>query len=261
MGTLKTSSVPALDKGLSILELLARSTRGLTLGEVSRQLRMPKSTAHSLLLTLERRGYLHRSQRSGRYLFDLKLLSLSNMALNGLKFREQAKPFLRALSESTRLTVHMAVAEHDEVVLIEKLDPPGGSRVATWIGRRMDAHCTGIGKALLAYLPDSELDRLIREKGLPRHNENTIASARRLKTEMERILAAGYALDDEEDEVGYRCVAVPVFDRAGRAIAGISVVGTTDQITSDNVLPLAERVKQTGAKISEFIALDPAGEP
>src|SRR5512146_1021851 len=169
---LKTPSVPALENGLRALEILAQAKAGMSLADITRELRIPKSSAHCLLLTLERQGYLHRNGRN-RYLFGLKFFSLANMALSGLELREKAAPFLKSLMARTRLTAHLAVLEQNEAVLIEKLEPIGVLKLATWLGKRMDVHCTAVGKCLVAWLPEAELDALVGQRGLPRHNDNT----------------------------------------------------------------------------------------
>jgi DNA-binding IclR family transcriptional regulator len=252
---LKTPSVPALESALNALELLAQSRAGLTLSELTRRLEIPKSSAHCLLLTLERRGYLHRNERN-RYLFGLRLFSLANMALSGLELRERAAPFLKSLMARTRLTVHLAMLEQHEAVLIEKVEPAGIFRLATWLGKRMDVHCTGLGKALTAYLPDDELEQLVHEHGLPRHNDNTISSLRRLRDDLARTRKLGYAVDDEEDEIGHRCIGAPIFDQTGAVIAAVSVSGTTSDVSGDNVVFLAERVKECAASISSVLRMD-----
>jgi DNA-binding IclR family transcriptional regulator len=212
---LKTESVPALERALAMLELLAKSKNGLTLRELTRQLRIPKSSTHCLLVTLERHGYLHRNARTNRYMFGLKLFGLAKLALERIELREQARPMLQALMERTRLTVHMAILEQNEVVLIERIEPPGLIKLATWIGRRVEAHCTGVGKALIACLPERELNRLIKEHGLPRRNANTIASARKLKEDLAETRQRGYSLDCEEDEIGLSCLGAPIIDPTG----------------------------------------------
>jgi DNA-binding IclR family transcriptional regulator len=257
MSDLVTKSVPALERALMILEVLAKSKDGLTLSQITRKLGIPKSSAHSLLLTLERRGYLHRNVQTGRYMFGFKLFSLANMALKNIELREQARPFLKALMESTELTVHMAMLEDNEVVIIDKIEPPGLLKLGTWIGKRMDVHCTGVGKAYIAYLPEEEIDRLI-APGLARYNENTITSARKLKEELARIRKLGYSLDDEEETIGLRCIGAPIFDHTGQVVASISVAGTTAQITSENLTWLAERVKQTASAISRQLGSEPS---
>ena len=230
-----TPSAPAVERTLSILELLSVTKSGLTLPELSRRLGLPKSSTYCLLVTLERRGYLLRNNRTHRYLFGLKLFSLANMALSRVELRENAASFLHPLMQRSRLTVHMAIIEDHEAVLIEKVEPPGLVRLATWVGKRLELHCSAVGKCLLAYLPETEFLRLVRDRGLTRNNENTITSIRKLKQQITQIRHAGYAIEDEEGEIGCRCVGAPVFDHSGNAIAAISVAGTTAQITNRRV--------------------------
>jgi DNA-binding IclR family transcriptional regulator len=252
-----TPSAPAVERTLSILELLSVTRSGLTLPELSRRLGLPKSSTYCLLVTLERRGYLLRNNRTHRYMFGLKLFSLANMALSGIELRENATSFLRPLMQRSCLTVHMAIIENHEAVLIEKVEPPGLFRLATWVGKRLELHCSAVGKCLLAYLPEAEFVRLVRDRGLTRNNENTITSVRKLKQQMAQIRHAGYAIEDEEGEIGCRCVGAPVFDHSGRAIAAISVAGTTAQITSEEFSYFGQLVRQTASDISQALGFIP----
>jgi DNA-binding IclR family transcriptional regulator len=252
-----TPSAPAVERTLSILELLSVTKSGLTLPELGRRLALPKSSTYCLLVTLERRGYLLRNSRTHRYMFGLKLFSLANMAINGVELRENAAAFLQSLMQRSRLTVHMALIEGDEAVLIEKVEPPGLVRLATWVGKRLELHCSAVGKCLLAYLPEGEFLRLVRDRGLTRNNENTITSIRKLKQQMTQIRDAGYAIEDEEGEIGCRCVGAPVFDHSGNIIAAISVAGTTAQIGSEEFVYLGHLVRQTASDISEALGFIP----
>lgn len=147
----------------------------------------------------------------------------------------------------------MAILEQNEGVLVEKIEPPGLFKLATWIGKRMEVHCTGVGKALIAYLPEEEVDRLVKEHSLPCHNQKTVGSARKLKQQLLQIKNLRYSVDDEEDEIGLRCIGSPIFDHTLRPIAAISLAGTTAQITKQRVPVLAKKVKQTAARISREI--------
>jgi DNA-binding IclR family transcriptional regulator len=254
MASIKTPSPPAVERALSILELLAESSNGLSLLELRQRLRLPKSSVHCLLVALERRGYLHRNERTGRFRFGLRLFTLANMALSGLELREFAAPLLRGLMQRTGLTVHLAILEDDEAVLVEKVEPPGAPRLATWVGKRMDVHCTGVGKALAAYLPDTHFRRIVLERGLPRHNENTIIGPRKLEADLAEVRRQGYAIDDEEDEIGLRCLGAPVFGPGGSVVAAISIAGSTTQIGAENEQLLSRLLKETAAQISERLA-------
>lgn len=234
---------------MAVLERLATSQNGLGLSELTRELSMPKSSTYVTLLTLERLGYLHRNQETGRYMFGMKILSLSNMAVNGLNLRKLAAPYLRQLMNRTKLTVHMAIQEQHEAVIIEKADSPFTPKVETWVGKRMGIHCTAAGKALLSDWSEEDIDKLIRF-GLPRYNDNTIVSPKKLKKELATVAKEGYALDDEEETIGSRCVGAPIRDQTGKVVAAVSVAGYKQQIHQDTFSSLVSCVQETAASIS-----------
>lgn len=254
----KTPSVPGLERGLVILETIAKSRSGLTFSGLARTLSFPKSSIHCLLLTMERSGYLQRSEDTGRYLCGPKLAQVANLAHEGLALREKAMPVLRHLMEETGITVHIAVLEHSDAALIAKVAPLSAQQISTWLGKRLDLHCTSLGKCLIAYLPEHEMEEMVRARGLLRHNENTIVSLRRLKEELARTRDRGYAIDDEEEELGSRCLGAPVFDRQGRVVAAVSLSGTTEQLETGNCEKLAVMVKQAGLEISHRLGWTPA---
>jgi DNA-binding IclR family transcriptional regulator len=247
---MKTPSVPSLERALAILELIATSRAGKAPPEIAAALRLPKSSVHSLVITLERHQYLHRNENTGRYMFGSKLFSLANMSLVGFEVRSMAVPHMRSLMERTGLTVHLALLERFEAVLVEKVEPPGVFKLATWLGKRMDLHCTSLGKALIAHLPEEELALLVRERGLPRHNDNSIVSFRKLKEELARSRQLGFAIDDEEDEIGYRCIGAPIVDEAGHPAAAISISGTIAQVREENSRALAKEVRQAAEAVT-----------
>jgi DNA-binding IclR family transcriptional regulator len=246
----KTASVPALMRGLAILERVAKSRRGLTFAQLARQFDFPKSSVHTLLLTLEREGYVQRDNVSGRYMTGMKLVNMAGMTLDGVMMREKAASLLHALATETGMTAHLAVLDRDEVAVVAKVEPAGRQRVATWIGKRVDIHCTSLGKCLAAYVPDEELDRLIGGRSLLRHNENTIVSPQQLKKELARTRALGYAMDDEEEEIGVRCIGAPVWGWEGTVVAAVSVTGSTSRIHSETFEQIAGQVKKTALAIS-----------
>jgi DNA-binding IclR family transcriptional regulator len=241
-----------VERAFSIIEMLASAKRGLTLAEIARGLDLPRSSTHYVLVTLERRGYLQRSEGGGRYIFTSKLFALANSTLSRLRIREQARPVLRALMEETGLTVHLAILDQNEAVIIEKVEPPA-DRLATWVGKRMPLHCTGTGKALMAYLPQAVRDQVI-SYGLIRYNDNTIVSVRKMNQELERIRQVEYALDDEEETVGLRCIGAAILDESRQAVAAVSIAGTVHQINSDTLKPMVEAVRRAAAALSQRVA-------
>jgi DNA-binding IclR family transcriptional regulator len=249
MSAEKTPSVPAIERGMAVLEVVARSKSGLTFSQIARSLDFPKSSIHTLLLTFERQGYLARSETSGRYLCGTKLVTLANFAIESMALREKAAPLLRALSKQANLTVHLAMLDSGAASLIAKVERLGSQRVATWIGKKIAVHCTSLGKCLIAYQPETEVERLVSQHRLVRYNENTISSWNRLKQELKRVREQGWAVDDEEEEIGFRCIGAPVFNASGEAFAAISVSGNLDEIRLDNCEKIAAMVKRTADEL------------
>lgn len=247
----KTQSVPALERGLLILEFLAQSRRGVTLTQLTRKLQLPRSTGHALLLTYQRTGYVLRCEKTGRYCLGFRLQALANMALGGTSLRTQAAPYLRQLMLDSGLAVHLAVMEDGEAILIDRIEAPGAPHLATWVGKRMGLHCTAVGKALISELPSAVLDELIRKQGLMRYNENTIASRRALRLACENVQRLGYAIDDEEEEIGVRCIGAPVRNSSREVVAAISISGTKAQL--ENIPARATQVMSAAAALSRQI--------
>jgi len=252
----RTKSVPAIEKGMLILERLATSQNGLGLADLTRELALPKSSTYGLLLTLERLGYLHRNRATGRYMFGMKILSLANMAMNGLNLRKLSTTHIRDLMNKTRLTVHLVIQEQNEAVIIEKAGSPYTPKVETWVGKRMGIHCTAAGKSLLSDWAEDLLDRLI-QHGLPRYNDNTIISPKKLKRELEQVRKKGYSVDDEEETIGSRCIGAPIRNQSGRVVAAVSVAGYKQQIHHESFNSLVRTVQETAGSISRELCQDP----
>jgi DNA-binding IclR family transcriptional regulator len=253
MGDSSKPLVPALERGLAILEVLGRSRAGLSLSQLTRHLSLPKSSVHCLLRTLQAAGYLYRDNSSGKYRISLRICELARQALNGMSLREQARPSLKALAEQTGLTVHMAVLEQGSCVLIEKVTPPGAVRTATWVGKQLGLHCTALGKALIAHLPETEVARLVTEHGLIRYNDNTIRSVNQLHRELALVRQRGYALDDEEEEIGVRCIGASVFNGTAEVVASLSLAGPTTQIDDEALRRLTGLVVGAAHQIEDQI--------
>lgn len=258
MSNQKTPTVPALERGLAILELVAKSRNGLTFSQVYRRLdEVPKSSIHCLLVTFERLGYLQRLESSGRYVAGLNLVRIATMASYGITLRQKAGPLLSELAQRTLLTAHLAVLESNEALLIAKVEPSTTPSVATWVGKRIDYHCTSLGKALIAWMTDEEIGRLVKERHMLRHNENTISTLARLKEDLMRTRRVGYSVDDEEEEIGIRCVGAPVLGASGKVEAAVSVSGTVDQIRTEDLPRMGSLVQEAAFEMSRRLGWTP----
>jgi DNA-binding IclR family transcriptional regulator len=246
----KSYLLPSADRVISIFEFLAKTKRGFSVSEISRNLALPKSSTFLTLATLVNRGYLQKNAKTGKYYFGANLVKLSRKVLENLDLRDVARPFLNSLMRKTGLTVHLAVLAGSEAVLIDRSCPRGLNVGADWIGRTLDINCTGVGKALVAFLSEEQFDQLATAKSFARHNENTIVTLRGLKRELARVRELGYALDDEEDEIGLRCIGTPIFDSEHGTVGAVSVAGTTEDIPLERVQNLASALKETATDIS-----------
>jgi len=251
----------AVDRAITILEAAAERRDGLTNSEISRKLAIPKSSASYILRTLERRGFLRRDRETGRYRLGLKVLSLGRDVLASLNIGEMAQPFMSSLVERVHMTSHLAVLDQGEAVYVEKVEASGFFKVNTWVGRRMFVHSTSVGKVLVAWMPRPEVEAILREKGLKKRTPRTIISQGRFFAELERVRAHGYAMDDEENSLGARCVAAPVFDMLGRVEFALGISGTVSQMDDDTLPRVVEHLKDTARRISRQIQRVGPGGP
>ncbi|HXZ28645.1 MAG TPA: IclR family transcriptional regulator [Terriglobales bacterium] len=247
----------AVERALAILEAVAHRAGGLSNADLSRRLKIPKSSASYLLRTLEHHGYLRREPESGRYRLGVKVLALSESVLSGLDIRQMALPILRHLVEHAHLTAHLAILDRGEAVYIEKVEAPGFIKMDTWVGRRMDVHATSVGKALIAWLPEEEVAALARQRGLRKRTPKTITVLSRLHKELEKVRAQGYAVDDEENNLGVRCVAAPIFNSEGGVEASLGVSGATNQLDPGSVPKMAEMVQDAARHIAQQMGYHP----
>ncbi|HXG42769.1 MAG TPA: IclR family transcriptional regulator, partial [Dehalococcoidia bacterium] len=190
--------------------------------EMARRLGMSKSAVHRLAVELERVGFLFRDPETGRYRLGLRLLQYGGLFQLQSELVREALPVLRSLLRVTGETVHLAALEGGQVVYLVKLESANSISMPSWVGWRNPAHCTAVGKALLAYQDRAEVEATV-AKGLRRFTPNTIVEPERLLEHLRQVRQRGLSFDQEERRVGLRCVGAPVLGRDGEAVASISV--------------------------------------
>jgi IclR family acetate operon transcriptional repressor len=247
----------AVERALSMLEAIALEPEGLSNAEISRKLEIPKSSASYILRTLEKQNYLNRDPHTGKYRVGLKILSLSRGALSGIDVREVALPIMRHLMEKTNLTCHLAILDGPEAVYIEKVEPQGFIRMDTWVGRRMRVHATSVGKSLVAYIPQEHLEKIIAERPMERRTPKTITTLPRLLKELEKVRTQGYAVDDEENNLGARCVGAPIFNQQGTIEAAVGLSGPIQQVNAQTLPRILESLKDAARHISMQLGYRP----
>ncbi len=239
----------SLHKTIRVLECFSIREPRLSLSEIARRVGLPASTTHRILATLRAAGFVEQDGERDQYRLGLKLLELGSVVLATMELHREAAPFVEALGRESGETVHLGVFDGSQVVSIEKMDSAHELALNVTIGKGAPAYCTGVGKALLAFQPDAVVSRVGRV-GLRRHTANTITDLGKLRRELERVRKLGYAVDNEEHEVGVRCVAAPIRSYTGGVVASLSVSGPATRITTAAIPRLAERVKEVAAKLS-----------
>jgi DNA-binding IclR family transcriptional regulator len=247
--------VQTIERASSILDILGQSPNGISIRELSSKIKLPKGTIHRLLSSLSYFGYVRQDPKTRNYLLGFKLVELGNLLLNQLDLRKEAEPFLKDLAERTKETVHMVLLDRNEVVYIDKVETDqhtSGLRMASRVGLRNPAHSSAVGKVLLAHFSEEELNNFTKEKGLLKRTENTITDPGRLREHLSIVRAQGYAIDDEENEKGIRCVAAPIYNEVGKPVAAMSISGPAFRITKKVIQEsLKKEVIETATKISQ----------
>jgi DNA-binding IclR family transcriptional regulator len=257
------SGVAALERGLKILDLLieveadvVRRPRGVSIGQVAGELGVHKSTASRLMATLVAKGYAVPKDGSARgFRLGPAVRTHLGLTMDQRRLREFAQPFLVQLVHDTGECAHAAVASGQWALVIDDVETAHPLRVVSGKGRRVPLHCTSAGKCLLAF----GLAAIPAE--LPARTPRTITRPDILRARMEEIVEQGYALDDEENDPGVRCISAPVFNALGEAMGCIGIDGPSIRMTDDRIPALADQVKDAAARLSARIdALEPVAE-
>jgi IclR family KDG regulon transcriptional repressor len=217
--------------------------------------KIPKGTAHRLLSSLHYCGFVRQDEKTRDYFLGFRLVELGNFLLSQLDLRKEAGLSLRDLAERTKETIYLVLLDQNEVVYIDKVETdqnPSGLRMASHIGLRNPAHSCAVGKVLLAHLPEEAVDHFLQENALLKRTENTRSDPSSLKKHLKAVRTQGYTIDDEENEKGVRCVAAPIFNEMGKAVAVISLSGPAFRVTKKIIHEtLKKEVVETALKISQ----------
>ncbi|WP_419786758.1 IclR family transcriptional regulator [Pseudodesulfovibrio sp.] len=242
--------IQSVARALNILELFEAS-EDLSVTEIANHLDLSKSTAFGLINTLTHKGYLEQNPRDSRYRLGLKLLRMGGAVQRNNILVNRARPFMEKLVEEFSETVHLTVERNGMVVYIEKIEGAKAIFVQSAIGAENPMYCTGVGKCMLAYMPEARRNRLIRNmQPMVRRGPNTITDVDELLKELQSIRQRGISIDDEEHVPGQMCVAAPIRDHNGEVIAAISISGAKAGISSKLVGRVSEKVAQTAQQIS-----------
>jgi len=245
-------SSKSLQKALRILFHLGENGPDLGLTELATQIGLNKSTAYRLLNAMEKFGLIEKMGERDRYRLGLKLFELGNKALESRTLRGEAHHLLLQLAQQSRETVSLAVPAVGGAVCLDRVDCADTIiTVRTSVGARFQSHCTAVGKAVLAFLPEEEITAILTTDSLTRYTPNTITSIRALRKNLEKVVRRGYALDEEELERGLSGVAAPVRARDGRVLAAVGMAGPTNRFRAAELSRKIVLIRKTAASIAE----------
>lgn len=238
-------------KTMKLLETLSEQEEvGVT--ELAAAVEGNKSTVYRFLNTLSTLGYVRQNSRNEKYSLTLKLFQVGVQTLNRLDIHKAALPVMEELAEYSKETIHLASMENNQIFYLDKIESPLALRVAMGSaqGRFAPATCTGVGKVILAYLPEDEKKAMLEHADWTPRTENSIRSLEELEKSFAEIRKNGWGFDMEENEPGVRCVAAPVFDSHGKVCAALSVTGPSIRMTQEYLKELGVRVSEGAARIS-----------
>ena len=245
-----TVQVQSLTRGLSLLEALARAERGLTLTDLAQRVQLAPSTAHRLLATLEKMGYVYQGGELGRWYIGLQAFTVGTSFLANRDFVAQSHPYMRRLMEQSGETANLGIIDGTEAVFIDQVQCREMMRTIVKLGSRVPLHASGVGKAIFAALPDDQIDAILKVKGLPRITANTITSPETMWASVRVIRQRGWSFDDEEHALGTRCVAAPIYDEHADVLGAISLAGPSSRLPDERIKQLGPVVAHTAEELT-----------
>ena len=245
------SEVQTLARGLVVLEKLAEAPNGLGITELAEEFGVDKGNMSRLLQTLASYGFAEKDEESRKYTLGPQIVRLSRLVLTRMPLRETAKPFLKELVAATGECAHLAIVAQGQALYIDQEESPSSLRVTTGTGTLAPLYCTALGKVLLSFtripLPDT----------LQVYTARTITDPIMLQHHLEMVRNQGYAVDDEEYEVGVRCIAVPVYDYRDKCVAAVGISGPTSRLTLEVLPRVTQAVQDIGKALSMRLSFKP----
>lgn len=244
-------SVQSIDRAIQVLQCFQKNEK-LGLTEISKTLGLHKSTTYGIVSTLKNNGFLYKNEETGKYQLGIELYRIA--AHVQIDLRDLCQPHIRQLCDTTGETINLVIPDGCNIIFIEKRESEHSVRISTSIGKRLPMYCTGVGKAILSFLPPAEASLLLDRSRLVPYTQNTLTSKDALLSEMEKIRERGFALDMEELEYGLICVAVPIMDLNDRPVAALSCSGPKHRMGGERIEMISATLMQHAQEISPVIS-------
>ena len=252
----RKARLSSVANAMRLMQAFSDQDYELGISRLADRLGLAKSTVHRLASTLIQSGMLEQNRENGKYRLGLQVFELGSLVRRKMDVSAEARPWLMQLREQTGETVHLAILSQTGIVYVHFMESHKAIRMSSGIGLRKPAHCTAEGKALLAFQPQEAIDRYL-AAGLERLTPRTIVEPAALRAELASVRARGYALDDEECEPGMRCIAAPVRDDSGHAIAAVGIAGPVQRLTKKALTALAPVLVEAVQAISQRLGQRP----
>jgi len=245
----KPGRLSSVTTALRLLKAFSEKDDEIGISTLSKRLGIAKSTVHRLAVTLVSEGMLEQDPESGKYRLGIALFGLGALVRRRMNVSTQARPYLFALREKTNETVHLAILDGSEIMYVYNLESSQAIRMRSDLGVRKPAYCTAEGQAILAFQPAETVERIIREGLLPR-TPQTITDPARLMRALDTIRQRGCAIEDEESEIGMRCIAAPIRNDAGEVVAAVAVAGPASRLSKKTIADFIPHVIESADRIS-----------
>lgn len=242
--------INSIIRASNILRCFSGEKTHFKISEIAHQLQLDRSTTYRILLSLEKCGFVEKDKKTGEYSLGVATFETGNTYLRRMDFIQISKPIMADLALEVQETVHLAVLSDTEIVYVDKVDSPRTLGVMSKIGQRAPVYCTALGKVLLANQPKEELSRIIKKIKLKPYAKNTLTSKKKLVEEMKGIRKQGYSLDRREYEEDVECIAAPIRDHQGNAIAALSISGPQKKINTPQEKYFVSQVMKAATLVS-----------
>lgn len=252
----RPAHIQSVDKAMRLLDCLATARKPLTLQEIAQATGWAKSTIYGLLSTMREHAVVEQSKQDGKYRLGVRLFELGSVVSNLRDIRALARPHLQNVAMQTGESVHIGMLDRGEVLYLDTVDSNMALRVVAEAGMRLPVHCSALGKAMLAYLPEMQIKSILQMRGMPAFTPHTITTQEAMDEELKKIRNEGFSLENGEMRIGMRCVAAPIFDAEGMATYAIGVTGMMRRVVDDAVTLAQKLVVEAARSITAELKLE-----
>ncbi len=245
------STNQSIVKAFNIINIFTREEPEKSLTQISKETGINKTTVYRYLSSLMKIGLIGQDPNTGYYYLGIKLFEIGNKVIVNKNIIDISRPILTRVVNDVNITIHLATINDNEVVYLDKIKSKQSLQVHTYMGLRVPLHCTALGKSMLSFLPDDELQELLKKKRLSARTPKTITQKKKLFRNLKTARKNGYAVDREEFKEQVHCVAVPILNSDGYPIAALSMSGSKLQINNKSIPVIAGKLKRAAKQISE----------